>query len=105
MLRHFGVFLVTTFAGVLPAQTSLRDAILQRIARDSGAVVGVAFRDLATGDTLYINADSLFHAASTMKVPVMLELYRQAEQGGLPLDQRVLLSTASHRSPTHRTTA
>ena len=91
MVRNLVVLLVTTFTGVLSAQMPLREAVAARIARDSGAVVAVAFRDLATGDTLYIHADSSFHAASTMKVPVMLELYRRSEQGGLPLDQGVLL--------------
>jgi beta-lactamase class A len=91
MPRFFGVLLVTTFAVPLEAQTALRDAIAQRIARDSGAVVGVAFRDLARGDTVYVDADLSFHAASTMKVPVMIELYRQAEEGRLPLDRGILL--------------
>jgi beta-lactamase class A len=91
MMRFLVVFLVTTSAVSLQGQIALRDAITQRIARDSGAVVGVAFRDLASGDTLFIGADASFHAASTMKLPVMIELYRQAEQGGLPLTQDILL--------------
>jgi beta-lactamase class A len=33
-----------------------------------------------------VNADTSFHAASTMKVPVMIELFRQAEAGELKLD-------------------
>lgn len=35
---------------------------------------------------LLINADAKFHAASTMKVPVMVELYRRAHEGQLDLD-------------------
>ena len=65
---------------------SLRESIGRRIAEVKGAVVGVAFRDLATGDTLFTNADESFHAASTMKVPVMIELFRQARTGALNLD-------------------
>lgn len=91
MLRVLGVLLVTSCGLTLEAQTPLRDAIAQRIARDSGAIVAVAFRDLKTGDTVFINADSSFHAASTMKVPVMIELYRQSEQRRLSLDQPILL--------------
>jgi len=34
----------------------------------SGATVGVAFHDIESGDTLFLNADDSFHAASTMKV-------------------------------------
>jgi beta-lactamase class A len=73
------------------ADDSLRQRIEQRVADVPGAVVGVAFRDLVRGDTLYLNADERFHAASTMKVPVMLELFRQLDRGQLRLDQRIEL--------------
>src|SRR5215217_1780725 len=70
---------------------SLRASIGRRIREVKGAVVGVAFRDLATGDTLFINPDESFHAASTMKVPVMIELFRRIDVGALGLDQGILL--------------
>ena len=41
----------------------------------------VAYKNLNTGDTLFINVDEDFHAASTMKTPVMFEAFRQIEQG------------------------
>ena len=52
-------------------------------------IVEVAFRDLASGETCLIRADEPIHPASTMKVPVMLEVYRQAESGKLKLDDRL----------------
>ncbi len=70
---------------------SLALRIERRIARVPGAVVGVAFRDLGSDDTLYLRADERFHAASTMKVPVMIELFRRVDAGALGLDQGVLL--------------
>ena len=78
----------------LTAQTddSLRVRIQQRIAAIPGAEVGIAFRDLAHGDTLFINADESFHAASTMKVPVMIELFRRVDAGALRLEQGILLA-------------
>jgi beta-lactamase class A len=74
----------------LPAD-SLRTRIEERISRVNGAVVGVVFRDLASGASLDINADTSFHAASTMKVPVMIELFRRVDAGSLRLDQGILL--------------
>ncbi|MBV9988854.1 MAG: serine hydrolase [Chitinophagaceae bacterium] len=44
-------------------------------------VFAVAFKNVATGETLLINEHENFHAASTMKTPVMIELYRQAAAG------------------------
>ena len=73
------------------ADDSLAARIERRIAEVPGAVVGLAYRDLGGDDRLDLASDSLFHAASTMKVPVMIELVRQAEAGSAALDQRVLL--------------
>jgi beta-lactamase class A len=69
----------------------LRRAIDQRIAGVAGAQVAVWLQDLATGDTLAINAATSFHAASTMKVPVMIELFRRADAGRLHLDSTIIL--------------
>src|SRR5688500_4119152 len=68
---------------------SLEARIRRRIATVPNALVGVAYHDLRRGDTLYINADTSFHAASTMKVPVMIELFRAVDAGRLRLDQEV----------------
>ena len=70
---------------------SLRSAIEARIKQNPTAEVGVAYIDLQSGDTLYIHADTVIHAASTMKVPVMLELYRRVSAGGISLDQGLLI--------------
>ncbi len=67
---------------------SLRAALEQRIA-PSGATVGLYLRDLATGDTVAINPDLRFHAASTMKVPVMIQVFREIDAGRLTLEGRV----------------
>ena len=43
-----------------------------------------------------IDPDKTFHAASTMKVPVMIELYRQAEAGTLKLDEPLPIRNEFH---------
>jgi beta-lactamase class A len=70
---------------------SLAERIQARIAQEPAAQVGLAYIDLASRDTLFINADSSFHAASTMKVPVMIELFRRAVAGSFAMDQRLML--------------
>ncbi|MBI3650668.1 MAG: serine hydrolase [Acidobacteria bacterium] len=67
----------------------MREKIVALINASGATTVGVAFYDLATGATLLINADENFHAASTMKVPVMMELYRQAQAKKISLDDRI----------------
>ena len=57
------------------------DKAVRALIRDAGAAdVAVAFHDLATGDELLIHADVNFHPASTIKVPIMMEVFRQAEE-------------------------
>jgi len=66
-------------------------ARVQELIDSSGAEVAVAFRTLDGKDELWIEPDKSFHAASTMKVPVMIELFRQAEAGKLKLDDQLLI--------------
>lgn len=63
----------------------------QRIAAVPGAQAAVWLQNLATGDTLALNATTSFHAASTMKVPVMIELFRRADAHSLSLDSTIIL--------------
>jgi beta-lactamase class A len=70
---------------------SLRARLEERIAATPGAFAGVYYKALSSGELVTIAPDSSFHAASTMKVPVMIEFFRQVERGGLSLQQPVLL--------------
>lgn len=72
------LFAVQLAAASGPAD-SLRASILERIARDSGAVVAVAARDPVGGFTVLVHPDQRFHAASTMKVPMLIELARRVD--------------------------
>lgn len=74
-----------------PRTITLERALRERIAQVPGAQVGLWFEDFATGDTLGLADTVSFHAASTMKVPVMFELYRQADAGTIDLETRIPL--------------
>lgn len=71
-----------------PPAPSLRTRV-DALVRESGAEVAVAFGTLDGRDTLMLNEDLVVHAASTMKVPVMVELFRQAASGAFSLDARI----------------
>jgi beta-lactamase class A len=51
--------------------------------------IGIAVYDLQTQYEILINADEMMHPASTIKVPVMMEVFHQAEQGLFSLDDRI----------------
>ena len=69
----------------------MRAALADTIANYPEATVAVAVRDLATGDSLTIRGARRFHAASTMKVPVMAEVFRQAQAGRFALDDSLTI--------------
>jgi len=82
------MFLLSLAAALL-IQTSTPaslDAQLRRIIASSGAEVAVAYRTLDGKTELFIDGDKPFHAASTMKVAIMIELFRQARDRQLSLD-------------------
>jgi beta-lactamase class A len=77
---------------VAPSPSAVAEAAHARVGelvRQSGADVAVAFRTLDGSQEWFVRADERFHAASTMKVPVMIELFRQADAGRLSLDEPV----------------
>jgi beta-lactamase class A len=58
------------------------------------AEVSVAFMDLEMGDSLLVDAHVRMHAASTMKVPVMMELFRRAGAGEITFDAPIPVRNA-----------
>jgi beta-lactamase class A len=62
---------------------------LQQTAAEFDGVMGIAVKDLGTGETFFANADTVFPQASSIKIPILLELFRQAQAGTLKLDERV----------------
>jgi beta-lactamase class A len=87
------LLLLTVLRG--PSAGDLKDRV-QKLIDASGAEVAVAMRTLDGRDELQIDPDKPFHAASTMKVPVMIELFRQAEAGVLSLDEQLPIRNEFH---------
>jgi beta-lactamase class A len=80
------IFLAASLASQSSTGSASLEGSLREAIKASGAEVAVAFRTLDGKDEILIDPDKSFHAASTMKVPVMIELFRQASEGTLRLD-------------------
>jgi beta-lactamase class A len=63
----------------------------QHITRLRGTM-GVAVKSLNGAYEFYHKEHEVFHAASIIKIPILLELYRQVEQQTLSLERRMVLS-------------
>ena len=73
------------------ALARLHDVLRERVAA-SGAEVGIDIRSQNHGFRVALSPTLQMHAASTMKVPVMIELFRQADAGTLSLDDEILVT-------------
>jgi len=88
MLRRSFLLLV-----LLPCSTAagqalgpLRERLAARVAQAPATGVGLYYRSLTRPDSLLLDANVRFHAASTMKLPVMIQIFRDADAGLLRLD-------------------
>ena len=64
---------------------TLEKKIISKFNNETGNFA-LAFKNLDDGKEILINENEIFHAASTMKTPVMIEFYKQLHQGKLSLE-------------------
>jgi beta-lactamase class A len=83
------VLLVGTTVAQTPAKQQLLwqklDATIHEVDRNLDGVMGVAIKDLTSDHTILLQPDEVFPQASSIKIAVLVELYRQAQQGKLKL--------------------
>jgi beta-lactamase class A len=84
------IILICLFAGCAENKktiqvTDLKEQILVRLADIEGDFA-IAYKDITDSEKqILINVDERFHAASTMKTPVLIELYKKAENSELDI--------------------
>lgn len=89
------IFLISLFIGCTNQGDQLKKNIREIIETADGAIA-VAYKDVNAGKQLFINERRVMHAASTMKVPVMIEVFKQAAQGKFSLDDSVTIVNQFH---------
>ncbi len=94
VLLSLSIWHVTLAAGNV---ASLRVQI-EKIAAGFAGDVGVATKNIETNETVEVNGRALFPMASTYKVAIMTEVFRQAEAGKFSLKERVELTEESKRA-------
>jgi beta-lactamase class A len=87
--------LVLAASSPLRAQQTLQAALRAKLETQMGnvaerlnGVMGYAIKDLSSGETFLRLPDTVFPKASSIKLTVLLELMRQAQEGKLSLDER-----------------
>lgn len=64
---------------------------IQHLADSLHAEICVSFHELESNKSFNFNERLMLHAASTMKVPVMIEVFRQADAGKFKLNDSLLV--------------
>lgn len=70
-------------------------AQIARIAQAFSGTLGVTALNLTTGDAFHYQSDLSFYPASTIKLPLLYEVFRGAEEGRWRLDDQLTLTTAN----------
>ncbi len=70
---------------------------LERTAHSVSADWGIYIKSLDTGEEIVINADQVMDTMSVIKIPLMVDAYRQVDAGKLNTADRIVLSTADKR--------
>lgn len=73
---------------------------IERITRSVNAKWGVYVKCLETGEEVALNADEQMDTMSVIKIPLMVEVFRQIEAGKFALTDRVTLKDADKRPGT-----
>ncbi len=85
------LFLVT-FAPAQDANRALLRARLkseiEKITNSHDGVMGVAIKDLISGEEILLNEQLTFPTGSSIKIPILIELYRQAAEGKYQLSEQ-----------------
>jgi beta-lactamase class A len=92
----------TPAAAQPPAATGLPrlQANIERITESINADWGIAIKCLETGEEIAINADRTMDTMSVIKIPLMVEVFRQVEEGKFALADRVTLKESDKRPGT-----
>jgi beta-lactamase class A len=94
-MKNSYIFLLLFLAGLRSYSQNAdmdKSSLLNHVQAELGKQKGVfalAFKDIQTGETILWNEHETFHAASTMKTPVMIEVFRQVAAGRFLMSDQV----------------
>lgn len=67
------------------------DRLIERIRASYSGTLAFAAKNLSTGEEILLNADEVLPTASTIKLAILAELYRQSRDEGIDLSERLTM--------------
>lgn len=97
----FAITAIAALAQPQPQKPLARlESNIDRITRSVNAKWAIYIKCLETGEEIAINADEQMDTMSVIKIPLMVEAFRQIEEGKFALTDRVTLTDAAKRPGT-----
>lgn len=89
MMKRLAAPLLILASACASTHMGIDQLLDHELASHPDKTIAVSYYDLENGSLIERNSSEVFHAASTMKVPVMLGIYESVSRGALSLDQRI----------------
>ncbi|HLW54988.1 MAG TPA: serine hydrolase [Candidatus Angelobacter sp.] len=105
-MRNFALaaFAMLSLLATAPAQSTtqpkpldLLKAKMETIAHGVSADWGIYVKSLDTGEEIAINADAVMDTMSAIKIPLLVDVYRQVDAGKINPTERIAMATADKR--------
>src|ERR1700742_525598 len=96
----FLLLLVPTLPAQTPAAAKPIDLLKQKLEQISSGVSadwGIYIKSLDSGEEIAIEADKTMDTMSTIKIPLMVDVYRQVDAAKIKTDERFAMKTADKR--------
>jgi beta-lactamase class A len=91
------VFPALAQTSTAPKPLELLKAKLETIAYGVSADWGIYVKSLDSGDEIAINADAVMDTMSDIKIPLLVDVYRQVDTGRINTADRIVMKTADKR--------
>jgi beta-lactamase class A len=89
--RPLPVLVTILLMAAAPLSAATLQSRVEEAVRSLRGTMGVAAKNLATGETVFVNADTQFPTASVIKVAVMVEVFHQIAEGRIRRDDTIPL--------------
>ena len=89
-MRYFYLLIIIISFIISCNSLNLEDEIIDKLENFEGEFA-IAYKDLSSGNQILYNEKSNFHAASTMKTPLMIEVFNQVKKNNFNLYDSILI--------------
>jgi len=81
------IFSLKLFAENLDILKRKVERRVKEVSEKLDGVAGIAVKDLKSGFTIFINENEIFPQASSIKIAILLEIFKKVEEGNLKFDE------------------